>query len=107
MKEMTELRKQTNRLFQEFLNYKETSESGRVFNPIKVVCNKPEILDNLNECLRRLEDKRLGEESLKGELRLFFKYLDLEDSPVYISSVRVLMTEELSKLLETLRGLIS
>ena len=93
-------------VIQEFfllLNYKEETDSGKLFSPIKIHCSQRDLLDGLNECLRRMKDRRLNEASLREEVKKFFWYLDLEGDPIYIGSCRVMMTARIHEVLERLK----
>lgn len=98
---MTQLREELNQLFS-LLNRTEETDSGRKLTPNKIYNEIPSQLDSLNDCIRELEDKRLGDERLKASLRKFFAYLDAKDS-VYISSCRVLDSQEISSILQNLK----
>lgn len=92
MKEKTELRHDLDTFLELFSRF-EISDDGRRFNPVKWYCNNRDLLDSLNETLRRLSDMRLKDDNLRSELRKLFSWLDAEE--IFISTVRALLRTEL------------
>jgi hypothetical protein len=54
--EQTELQALVKSFFEDYLNYEEESDSGRVFNPIHISCTRAMMIEPLAELLMRMKE---------------------------------------------------
>ncbi len=56
MTEAEELKQLVKSFFEDYLDYQEESDSGRVFNPIHISCTRVMMVEPLGELLSRMKE---------------------------------------------------